>query len=53
MCGLVQKKYIPHMFLTAFRAAELRVNVLKDNIEMYIKEISLMTSWNESNLIDI
>jgi hypothetical protein len=49
----VQNKYVPHMLLTAYRAAELGVNMLKDNIEMYIKEISLITTWNGSNLINI
>jgi hypothetical protein len=29
------------MFLRAFRAAELWVNMFKDNIEMDIKEIAL------------
>jgi len=32
------------MLLTAKRAAGLRVNILKDNIEMDIKEMPLMTS---------
>ena len=37
MCGLVQNKYVPHMLLTAYRAAELGVNMLKDNIEMELR----------------
>jgi len=53
MCGLVQNKYIPHMLLAAYRAAELHAKKLKDNIEIHIKEISLMTTWNGSNLINI
>jgi hypothetical protein len=32
------------MLLPACRAAELHVNLLKDDIEMDIKEITLMTS---------
>jgi hypothetical protein len=31
------------MFLRGYRAAGLRVNMLKDNIEMGIKEMALMT----------
>ena len=38
MRGLVQKKYVPHILLRAYRAAELRVNMLKDNIEMELKK---------------
>ena len=37
---LVQKKCVPLMLLRGYRAAELRVNMLKDNIEMDIKGIS-------------
>jgi len=44
MCVIVQKKYVPLMLLTAYRAAGLRVNMLKDNIEMDIKEMAIMTS---------
>jgi hypothetical protein len=43
----------PHMLLTAYRAAELRVNVLKDNAKTDSKEIALITGWNGSNLINI
>ena len=32
------------MLLTAYRAARLRVNMLKENIEINIKEMALMTS---------
>ena len=53
MRGNVQKKYVPHMLLRAYRAAELRVNVLKDNVEMHIKEIAFIIKWNNSNLINI
>jgi hypothetical protein len=41
------------MFLRAFRAAELWVNMLKDNIEMDIKGIALMTSRTENKLLNI
>jgi hypothetical protein len=44
MCVTVQKKYVPLMLLTAYRAAGLGVNRLKGNIEMDIKEMALMTS---------
>jgi len=53
MRGPAQKKYVPHILLTAYRAAELRVNMLKDNVELDIKETVLMNTWNESNLINI
>jgi hypothetical protein len=43
MCVTVQKKYIAVMLLRAYRAAGLRVNMLKDNIEMGIKEMTIMT----------
>jgi hypothetical protein len=46
MCVIVQKKCV--MLLTAYRAAGFRFNVLKDNIEMEIKEMSLMTSGTNS-----
>jgi hypothetical protein len=39
MCGLAQKQYVALMLLTAYRAAEIHVNVFKDNIKMGIKEI--------------
>jgi hypothetical protein len=41
------------MLLRAYRAAELHVNMLKDNIKMDFKEIALMTKWNESSLISM
>jgi hypothetical protein len=44
LCVTVHKKYIPVMLLTAYRAAGLRVNVLKGNIEMDMKEMALITS---------
>jgi hypothetical protein len=43
MCVIVYKEYGALMLLTAYRAAGLRVNMLKDNIEMGIKEMPLMT----------
>ena len=39
----------PHMLLRAYRAAELRVNVLKDNAKTDSKEIALITGRSESN----
>jgi hypothetical protein len=53
MCGLVQKQYVPLMLLKIYRTAELLVNKVKDNIEVDSKEIELMTTWNESNLLNI
>ena len=44
VCLTVQKVYVPPMLLRAYRAAELCVNMLKDNIEMDSKEMTLMTS---------
>ena len=44
MCVIVQKVYVALMLLRAYRAAGLRVNMLKDNIEMEIKEMALLTS---------
>ena len=41
MCVIVQMKYVPLMLLTAYRAAGLHVNMLKDNIEMDTKEVHL------------
>ena len=41
---IVHKKYVPLTLLTAYRAVELRVNMLKDNIKMGIKGIAFMTS---------
>jgi len=37
MCVILKKKYIPLMLLRAYKATGLRVNILKDNIEMDIK----------------
>ena len=42
VCLTVQNVYV--MLLRAYRAAELCVNMLKDNIEMDSKEMELMTS---------
>ena len=44
MFVIVQKKYVPLMLLTAYRAAGLRLNMQKDHIEMDITEMALMTS---------
>ena len=43
MCVIVQKKSVPLMLLTAYRVAELLVNMLKDSIETDCKEMELMT----------
>jgi hypothetical protein len=44
MCVTVLKKCVALMLLRAYRAAGLQVNMLKDNIEMDIKGMTLMTS---------
>ena len=49
MCVTGQKKYVPLILLTAYRAARLRENMLKDNIKMDSKEIVLMTTRTEFN----
>ena len=49
----MRKKYFPLLFLTAYIQDGLRANVLKDNIEMYIKEIAFMATRTEINLINI
>ena len=41
------------MLLTEYRAAGLRVNMLKDNIEMDRKEMALMIARSENNLKNI
>ena len=53
MCVIVQKKYVPLMLLTAYRAAGLRVNMLKDNTEMDIKEMAAISMRTELHLISI
>jgi hypothetical protein len=50
MCVIVQKKCV--MLLTAYRAAVLHVNMLKDSIEMDGKEISLMIKRTKNNIIN-
>jgi len=40
----VQNEYVPLMFLPAYRASELHVNLFKNDNEMDIKEMVLMTS---------
>ena len=40
---IVQKKNVALMLLRAYRAARLRLNMLKDNIEMDNKEMALKT----------
>jgi hypothetical protein len=49
MCVIVQKKYLPLMLMRAYRAAELRLNMLKDNIEMNSKEMTLISMGTELN----
>ena len=44
MCVCDCGEKVPLMLLTAYRAAGLRVNMLKDYIEMDIKEMAFMTS---------
>jgi hypothetical protein len=50
---IVQKKYVPVMLLRAYRAAELRVNMLKDNTKMDIKEMALNIASTILNWINI
>ena len=38
------------MLLRAYRAAELHVNMLKDNIEIDMKEVALVIKWTENYL---
>ena len=38
MCVIVQKKYVALMFPTAYRDNGLRVNMLKDDIEIDIRK---------------
>jgi hypothetical protein len=45
----VQKKYVPIMLLRAYRAAELRLSMHKDNIEMNSKEMALISMGTELN----
>jgi len=52
MCVILQKKYVPLMLMRAYRAAGLCVNMLKDNIEMDIKETALMLTRTENNFIN-
>ena len=40
------------MLLTAYRAAEVRVNIIKDNIKIVIKEIAIMITRTEYNFIN-
>jgi hypothetical protein len=50
MCVIVQKKYIALMLLRAYRAAELRLNMLKDNIEMNSNKMARISMRAEINL---
>jgi hypothetical protein len=40
----MHKEYFPFMFLRIHKADELRVQMLKDNIEIEIKERALLTT---------
>jgi len=51
MCVMVQKKYVPLSLLRAYRAAELQVNMLNDDIKMDIKEMALKIARPENNLM--
>jgi hypothetical protein len=41
------------MLLRAYRAAELRANMLKNNIKVDIKEMALMTKRSENRFMNI
>ena len=49
---IVQKKYVALMLPTAYRAAGLRVNMLKENNEIDIKEMALIITGTENNFIN-
>jgi len=49
MCVIVQKKYVLLMLLTAYRAAGLRVNLLKGIVEMDITVMAFMVVPSENN----
>jgi hypothetical protein len=53
VCVIVQKKYVPLTFARAYTAAELRVSMLKDNIEINSKEMELISMGTEFNLVNI
>ena len=48
-----QKKYLSLMLLTAYRAAGLRVNMQRDNTEIDIKEMALMTSGLNRSMFNL
>jgi hypothetical protein len=50
MCVTAEQKYVPFLLLTAYRAAELLVNTLKDNIKINIKEINTYSA-NVENMV--
>jgi tRNA splicing endonuclease len=52
MCVIVRNKYVPLMLRTAYRATGIRVNMLKNNIEIDIEEIPLMFTRTENDFID-
>ena len=45
----MEKKYVSFMLLPAYRAAELFVNMLKDNFGKESKEMALMIKRTENN----
>jgi hypothetical protein len=49
MCVIVQKKYVLLMLPRAYRAAGLRVNLLKGIVEMDIIVMALMIVQSENN----
>ena len=44
--------YVPFILLTAYSAAGLRVNMLKNNIEFDIKETALIIKWSGNKFIN-
>jgi len=44
---LVQKEYVTLILVRGYGTAELRVKMLKDNIELDIKEMESTTVWTE------
>jgi hypothetical protein len=52
MCVIVQNKYVPLMSLRPCRAVELYLNMLKDNIEMDIKEMVIIITRTENIFIN-
>ena len=49
----VQKEYVLLMLLTAYRAAKILVNVLKDNNEMELLVMARMIERSKNNMLNI